>query len=318
MLTRCPSCATGFRITPEQLKARQGKVRCGECQCVFSALDALIEESGIAPPSTTPAAEPIDYPKFEPVSRAVAPAELVHDLESLPVHTGTVQDERDATEVAPVAALPPDNSFTTLTPVPRLIDDKEPTAVSPGPTFDEVFDVGDIAAARLEPDLHEDEPVSPRRWPWIAGATLALVALVVQATLHFRVELAVLSPALRPTLETVCARLGCKVDLPRNIELVSIESSDLHPDPEHDKQLTLTATLKNRAPFAQTWPYLELTLTDATDRPLARRVLTPADYLPKDATISAGFDSRREVSASLTIQPDGLVPSGYRLYLFYP
>jgi predicted Zn finger-like uncharacterized protein len=44
MLTRCPSCATHFRVTPEQLKARSGRVRCGECQNVFNALDSLIEE----------------------------------------------------------------------------------------------------------------------------------------------------------------------------------------------------------------------------------------------------------------------------------
>ena len=44
MLTRCPECTTHFRVTPEQLKARAGRVRCGECQHVFNALDTLIEE----------------------------------------------------------------------------------------------------------------------------------------------------------------------------------------------------------------------------------------------------------------------------------
>ncbi|TRZ95840.1 MAG: hypothetical protein D4R84_07490, partial [Rhodocyclaceae bacterium] len=44
MLTRCPTCATHFRVTPAQLKARTGSVRCGECQHVFNALDSLIEE----------------------------------------------------------------------------------------------------------------------------------------------------------------------------------------------------------------------------------------------------------------------------------
>ena len=44
MLTRCPSCATTFRISPEQLKARQGRVRCGKCRNVFNALETLVEE----------------------------------------------------------------------------------------------------------------------------------------------------------------------------------------------------------------------------------------------------------------------------------
>ena len=41
MLTRCPSCSTAFRVTPEQLKARAGKVRCGHCSAVFNALETL-------------------------------------------------------------------------------------------------------------------------------------------------------------------------------------------------------------------------------------------------------------------------------------
>jgi predicted Zn finger-like uncharacterized protein len=47
MLTRCPACATQFRVTPDQLKLRGGRVRCGECQHVFNALDTLIEEPAV-------------------------------------------------------------------------------------------------------------------------------------------------------------------------------------------------------------------------------------------------------------------------------
>jgi predicted Zn finger-like uncharacterized protein len=56
VLTRCPACATHFRVTPDQLKARSGRVRCGECQQVFNALDTLIEEPvlAMAPPLRPP------------------------------------------------------------------------------------------------------------------------------------------------------------------------------------------------------------------------------------------------------------------------
>lgn len=52
MVTRCPSCATAFRVTPEQLQAGHGRVRCGRCRTVFNAFDSL------ATPSETPAPEP--------------------------------------------------------------------------------------------------------------------------------------------------------------------------------------------------------------------------------------------------------------------
>jgi predicted Zn finger-like uncharacterized protein len=59
MLTRCPACATHFRVTPDQLKLRAGRVRCGECQHVFNALDTLIEEPPILiAPTPAAVAEP--------------------------------------------------------------------------------------------------------------------------------------------------------------------------------------------------------------------------------------------------------------------
>ena len=42
ILSRCPNCDTVFRVTPEQLTARQGMVRCGRCGTAFSALGALV------------------------------------------------------------------------------------------------------------------------------------------------------------------------------------------------------------------------------------------------------------------------------------
>lgn len=43
MYTHCPECSTYFRITAEQLRAAQGKVRCSNCETVFSALENLEE-----------------------------------------------------------------------------------------------------------------------------------------------------------------------------------------------------------------------------------------------------------------------------------
>ena len=39
--TTCPSCRTSFRVTPQQLAARQGQVRCGHCNTLFNGLETL-------------------------------------------------------------------------------------------------------------------------------------------------------------------------------------------------------------------------------------------------------------------------------------
>ncbi|HMY38114.1 MAG TPA: zinc-ribbon domain-containing protein, partial [Marinagarivorans sp.] len=45
MITRCPQCATAFRITAAHLKLAQGSVRCGACFTIFNALENLSERS---------------------------------------------------------------------------------------------------------------------------------------------------------------------------------------------------------------------------------------------------------------------------------
>lgn len=42
-VTHCPNCQTCFKVTNEQLKLYNGKVRCGRCAFVFNALNHLIE-----------------------------------------------------------------------------------------------------------------------------------------------------------------------------------------------------------------------------------------------------------------------------------
>ena len=44
LVTRCPVCATAFRVQGSQLSARGGQVRCGKCGTVFDGLAALVEE----------------------------------------------------------------------------------------------------------------------------------------------------------------------------------------------------------------------------------------------------------------------------------
>jgi hypothetical protein len=152
----------------------------------------------------------------------------------------------------------------------------------------------------------------------VVGSLAALAALVVQALLAFRVELAVLWPEGKPALVALCDIAGCEVGLPAKVGLVGIEASDLHPDSEHKGRLALAATLKNRAPFAQQFPPLELTLTDTADQAIARKGLAPADYLPPTTAVAGGMKPNVDIAVALGIESGGMAASGYRLYLFYP
>jgi len=43
LITCCPSCGTKFRVVADQLRISEGWVRCGRCQEVFDATQALEE-----------------------------------------------------------------------------------------------------------------------------------------------------------------------------------------------------------------------------------------------------------------------------------
>ncbi|OFZ69171.1 MAG: hypothetical protein A2V79_12750 [Betaproteobacteria bacterium RBG_16_56_24] len=154
-----------------------------------------------------------------------------------------------------------------------------------------------------------------RVWLWAIASLILLPALLAQAVYFFRVDLAARVPALKPALIGYCRLLKCSVPLPSKTDLLSIESSGLETDPSREDQITLHALLRNRAPYTQAYPGLELTLNDVQDKPVARRVFRPADYLPPAASEKTGLLPNHEVSISLHLNTANLKPVGYRLML---
>ena len=70
MHTRCPQCQTIFHVTPAQLEARAGLVRCGICASAFQADQNLIETlPNNHRAAHTPAADEIA--RTDPIERTV-------------------------------------------------------------------------------------------------------------------------------------------------------------------------------------------------------------------------------------------------------
>jgi hypothetical protein len=107
------------------------------------------------------------------------------------------------------------------------------------------------------------------------------------------------------------------VGLPTRIEAVTIESNELQSIAPERNLFSLNVLLRNHAATAQAWPNIELTLNDASDKPVARRVFGPRDYLPP-AELSKGFGPNAEQSVKLIFELAQLKAAGYRVYLFYP
>jgi predicted Zn finger-like uncharacterized protein len=171
------------------------------------------------------------------------------------------------------------------------------------------------------------------RWSMRMMSVLLLVALAFQWTLHNKDTLAALQPQLAPLLRVLCAVPRCEVQLPRRIESVVIDSSSfnrLGPD-----LYRLSFALRNTGAIPLALPSLEVTLTDARDQALLRRVLAPAQYgtgtgaLAAHSALTGAFlmkisDEGQPVNVPSPVSSIPSLPSvavrvaGYRILAFYP
>jgi len=147
------------------------------------------------------------------------------------------------------------------------------------------------------------------------GCALLVLALGLQGMLHNREQIAARAPALRPLLLSACELLGCSLHAPQDIDAIAIDSSaftSVRPG-----VYLLHATLKSSAPTDLQMPALELTLTNAQDQAVLRRVLLPAD-LQAQAVLAAGTEFSASVPLQVQTDAVGERIAGYKLLAFYP
>ncbi|SCZ85847.1 conserved hypothetical protein [Nitrosomonas mobilis] len=248
-ITRCTNCHSVFRLTVAQLRTQDGKVRCGQCRCIFNALSTL--------------------------------------------------------------SIAADAQITSITPLIAIEKDKQPTTVAAG-TVDnagEGFNFLD-SPATYRPSSHS-----------FRIANCILLALLLWQIMHgYRSEVAIVSPAWRTLLENYCVVVQCDIALPRQLSLLSLESSELKfSSTDTTDEISLTATIRNHAPFPQELPALLLSLTDVNDRVVASQILHPQDYLAPEAldTVTTGFSAHHEILIQRRFRLEAIKAMGYRLELRY-
>jgi predicted Zn finger-like uncharacterized protein len=74
-ITRCPNCHTAFRVTPAQLNAHDGQVRCGLCAHTFDGFQHLSSLEAQTPEKTEPVNQPEIKSAPEPSIDVSAPVE---------------------------------------------------------------------------------------------------------------------------------------------------------------------------------------------------------------------------------------------------
>lgn len=295
--TRCPSCETVYKIDPDQLQISKGWVRCGRCAEVFDAAAhaASAEDTNHWPRSSAPVAVSVNVSKQTP-SLATSSANLYNTPES----------------IAPQAINTPTSDIFSV----KNAD------------FSHQVDEPDLSFVRIAKNKAFWQRSAVTRSLSAAGIGLASL-LFAQVVYSQRSNLAASNPVLKPGLEAVCQALGCVVEPYKNIDAFKIDSSSFkkipslstnstQADNSHAEVFSLRLSLKNNSDAPLAMPAVELTLTEAGDKPVLRRVLLAKELGFSGITVAANSDWTG--SATVGVSPNPATPpiSGYRVLLFYP
>lgn len=293
LITRCPACQTLFKVVPDQLRISGGWVRCGMCDEIFDAASHAQQES--PPPSVPLASQDAEPPPAAPGPLPGGPVASSVDHTTALVVSAAVEVEIEATAPVSHAEWASANEVAESVPLP-----------APAVSF--------MKGAKGQSTWHK---------PWVR-ATLAvacigmLLGLSLQVVLQERNWLAASMPQVRPALMAICASLDCTISPLQQIESIVIESSAFSR--VRGEVYRLSFTVKNNAGMDLAVPTLELTLTDAQDQGVMRRVFTPSELVAPSNVLAAESDWTGAVSVSVRpVAGSGAERiAGYRLLAFYP
>lgn len=278
LATKCPHCNTLFRVAADQLKLRGGMVRCGSCHEVFDGNAALLDPDQILPQVMVPAAQAL-LPEPE--------ADIV----------GT--------------ALPESNSIEETSAAQGTEPASESGAEQSGIEQSKIEEPGFVRQGRR----HQRIGKALRILMPIGSLALA-IALLLQGAMTFGNLLAAQVPQFEPALMSICAVIGCRIELPAQIDMIAIEQGELQS--LGGNSFSYATLLHNQSTSAQAWPNIELTLNDANDKPVLRRVFAPNEYLSPPMDIGKGFPPHAEQAVKLHFKLVQIKASGYHIAVFYP
>lgn len=314
LVTRCPACATLFKVVPDQLRISEGWVRCGQCDEVFDAQAQMQPQVVVAPDAAPPP---------PPIPTEVPPPPDLRAEDTPCDEVTTVGD------LTPALSVVQGDGLSHVIP-PDAIEDgavePEPMRSTGGQVFTEpseqdalAMDGDNVPAVQVSFLKQKRTKAVSGKWRWgLRMAVLLLgLALIAQIVLQQRDRIAATEPGLTTALNSLCQVVGCRVAPLQQIESIVIESSSFIK--VRADVYRLSFSIKNTALVPLAIPSAELALTDLRDQSVVRRVLAPAEYGVRGTTLGPGDELTAVVP--LAVKAAGSSSdkvTGYRLLVFYP
>lgn len=340
LATRCTACGTVFRVVQDQLKVSEGWVRCGRCNEVFNALEGLFDLERDSPPDVPGSATRRAAPETDGETGTgfgEGGARASADAGTARMHADSSSDGIDKIDAQLMGPREAGHDSTPATRISERDRLEFPDAQFAPDMLAE--DSVDLDAPATDPRVTEEQSAaeapaaeSPNvpgfvqhaqrraRWNtsgmrWLRAATVVvlLVALALQLMHQFRDGVAARWPGVSPALASWCGMAGCRIEAPRRIEDVAVESTALARASVPDG-FRLSVVLRNRGATVLAVPTVDLSLTDANGQLISRRMLAPREFRVAPATIRSGA----ELAMQLVLSTGSARVTGYTVEVFYP
>lgn len=256
-----------------------------------------------ADPADRPAApsDAAPAPSATPVDDRIAPLAVEQVIEAQPVHAPepsvsewerSPASERHRVADDALAAAPLVETAAPSDDVRTFNEDARSTATAALPPADAITTPSflRLPGARLR---------TPR-WQWGMVAGLAAL-LLVQIAVADRARLAA-DAGTRPWIAGLCGVLRCSLPAWREPAAFSMLSRDVRPVPGQAGALQVQASIRNDARWAQAWPSLRLSLSDADGRVIGTNVFAPADYLDRATDPAATLEPGQSAQIAFRVR----------------
>lgn len=154
--------------------------------------------------------------------------------------------------------------------------------------FSEVAQTRQPAPVFAKPALIKGVTKRTKSSLWIRANLLVFSLLIAQLAYATRTSWQD-NRHLRPWLDAACAKLSCQLPLRRDIRQIALVARDVRPHPSVANALVVSATMFNQADFTQSYPVLEITLSNLDEQRIAMRRLSPQDYLADSSLLALGL-----------------------------
>jgi predicted Zn finger-like uncharacterized protein len=290
-ITRCPECATVYQLTPEQIDAAKGWVRCSQCQHAFDSTGLILAWAGRA--HTEPAASKVDV--------------MSDDLDA--AHRLDVDELLKRKE--PANHLEHDKASADLNAFEKALSSFQPE-------IEKAIDQLASSPAKSSPpddseDLAQDKaPIKThRRWPAVVLLWVLTLSLLAQWAWIERFALVARFPVAQTPVQKMCHVLSCEPLHVRDLHGLVIDTSSFL---QRDNGFELQWVVRNTTEQSVLMTALEVTLQDAQGKPVLRRVFLP-DQLNAPTVMAPAQVWQGIMHMQLT---SDTVVTGYRVLSFYP